>query len=168
MHATITKMMLVLPAQKASQDAGEAEAEAEAFDMALGDVPVWAINAAVRRWYRGQYGEGHSYTWQPAPAVLRSLAFLELAKIRRRIRDLESVLNAKAERELPPPSERPSAADITAKLRCLRPMADTPLTKRNIQVEAELERREARHILDRYEAEAQPSVFDLEPDNWNA
>src|SRR5262249_31531039 len=135
----------------------------EAFDRALSDVPIWAINAAVRGWYRGQYGDDHDYTWQPAPAVLRRLAFLELAKIRFRIRDLENVLHAKAERDLPPSFERPSLADIMAKLRCVQPM-DIPvrLTK------AEQERREARRILDRYEAEAQSSVFELDPADWNA
>jgi hypothetical protein len=163
--ATVTKMMLVLPSQKASEEAGEAKAEA--FDVALSDVPVCAINEAVRGWYRGQYGDGHNYTWQPAPAVLRRLAFLELTKIRYRIRDLENILAAKAERDLPPPAERPTWADIQKKLPWLRRMFDAPtdvpcapprLTRE------ELERRRAQEFLDRCEAEASARPADVTVD----
>jgi hypothetical protein len=165
MLATVTKMMLVLPSQKASEEAGEAKAEA--FDVALSDVPIWAINQAVCGWYRGQYGDGHNYTWQPVPAVLRSLAFLELAKIRYRIRDLENILNAKAERGLAPPSERPSFADITAKLRCLQRMPDAPVVRPDTghtrRALADLAANKRRREL-----AAAPSVFDLDPADWNA
>ena len=127
--ASVTKMMLALPSQKASEDAGEAKAEA--FDMSLKDVPYWAINEAISGWYQGRYGDAHNYTWQPAPAVLRSLAFLELAKIRYRIQDLENLLKAKAQRELPPESERPTLAQIEGKLRGLKRVPDAPVPRQD-------------------------------------
>jgi hypothetical protein len=162
MLAAVAKMMLVLPSQKASEAAGEAKAEA--FDLALSDVPVWAINEAVRGWYRGQYGDGHNYTWQPVPTTLRSLAFLELSKIRRRISDLEDLLNAKPARELPPPSERPTSADIRAKLQCLQRAPDAPVVRQDAghtkRALADLAANKLRREL-----AAAPSAFELDPDN---
>jgi hypothetical protein len=88
----ITKIMLALPSQKASEAA--AEARVEAFSVALDTLPCWAVAAAVRGWYCGQYGNEHDYRWQPAPAILRRLAYFEAWKLRRHIGALEDVLDA--------------------------------------------------------------------------
>ena len=48
----LTKMTLVLPS--ATQNEISAEARGEAFMVALDDVPVWAVQAAIRSWYAAQ------------------------------------------------------------------------------------------------------------------
>jgi hypothetical protein len=81
-HLVVTKMMLALPAAKANE-AGAA-ATAEAFEVALDDVPSWAVALAMRGWYRGEHrherheqGGRYDFDWRPSPAVLRKLALEE-------------------------------------------------------------------------------------------
>ena len=67
----LAKMMLVLPT--ASQNEASAEARAEAYLVALDDVPVWAVRSAIRLWHRGECGkdargEPFDYHWPPAAA----------------------------------------------------------------------------------------------------
>lgn len=88
----VTKMMLVLPAQKANETA--AEAQAEAYLDALDDVPSWAVQAAIRGWHRSAYGDKYSYKWRPQPAELREVSFLEAWKVRSRIAECEKLLQA--------------------------------------------------------------------------
>jgi hypothetical protein len=83
----ITKMMLVLPSQRPNEDA--AEARGEAYMLALEDVPTWAVNAAIRRWYRNEAGndeKGRPYdcTFAPVPGDLRRVAVAELWRVRHR------------------------------------------------------------------------------------
>lgn len=85
---TVSKMTMVL----AGREAGElaAEAKGEAFIDALEDVPSWAVQEAMRKWHRFEYGPKHDYKWQPAPATLRELAMLEVYRammVRRRLND---------------------------------------------------------------------------------
>lgn len=85
----VSKMLLVLP----SKESGElgAEAKGEAFMDALEDLPFWAVQAAMRKWHRGEYGSKHDYRWQPAPATLRECARLETFQVigtRRRLGEL--------------------------------------------------------------------------------
>jgi hypothetical protein len=88
----VTKLMLALPAS--AQNETGVEATGEAFQMALDDVPTWAVAAAARRWYRGECGEGFDYHWRPAPAELRRIAMLEKAKVQHRAATLRKVLAA--------------------------------------------------------------------------
>lgn len=86
---TVTKMTLVLPSKETGDLAGEAKGEA--YMAALEDVPSWAVQEAMRKWHRAEYGTKYDYKWQPAPAVLRELAMLETYRvmgIRRKLRDL--------------------------------------------------------------------------------
>ncbi len=89
--------MLALPAQR-STEAG-VEAAGEAFMAGLDDVPAWAVEAAIRRWYRGESQklgrEPHDFRWRPAPATLRRLAQIEAHRVRGRIIDLERLLSAR-------------------------------------------------------------------------
>jgi len=50
----VTKLLLVLPGQRTTEVA--AEAKAEAYMMALDDVPYWATEAAVRSSFRNDCG----------------------------------------------------------------------------------------------------------------
>jgi hypothetical protein len=88
----IVKLLQALSSQRTTQAA--IAARAEAFMIAVESDPHWAVAAAIRGWYRGQYGKEHDYRWPPAPAVLHELAMREAWKIRGRMRQLEDVLNA--------------------------------------------------------------------------
>jgi hypothetical protein len=88
----IVKLLQALSSQRTTQAA--IAARAEAFTIAVETDPHWAVAAAIRGWYRGQYGKEHDYRWPPAPAVLHDLAMREAWKIAGRIRQLEDVLNA--------------------------------------------------------------------------
>lgn len=96
MLVVITKMMLALPGQRASE-AG-AEATGEAYQIALGDLPPWSVTAALRRWYRRDAPpvdrQPHNYNWRPAPGILRAIAFEETSKVRGRAIELERLLTA--------------------------------------------------------------------------
>ena len=75
MQATIAAVAQVLVAFPVT-DAGVAgTARAEAFAMALDDLPAWAVAAACRQWLRGEGGiGGENYAFAPSPPQLRRLA----------------------------------------------------------------------------------------------
>lgn len=89
----VTKMLLVLPSQKVN-DVG-AEARAEAYMIALDDVASWAVEAAVRGWYRREYGEEREYTFAPGPPDLRAVAMIEQRKVGTRAAVLSRLLDAR-------------------------------------------------------------------------
>lgn len=88
----VTKLLLVLSLQKTSEQASDARAEA--YMAALDDVPYWAVEEAIRKWYRSEYGADHNYSFAPDPAVLRKVAQIEAMRLQVRIADLERVLSA--------------------------------------------------------------------------
>jgi hypothetical protein len=93
----LTKMVLSTPS--ATQNEASAEARGEAYLTALEDLPLWAVQAAIRRWHRGdagknQRGEPYDYHWLPAPAELRMIALLELWRVRERAAVLRKLLSA--------------------------------------------------------------------------
>lgn len=100
---TVTKMTLVLPSKETGDLAGEARGEA--FMAALEDVPSWAVQEAMRKWHRGEYGPKHDYKWQPAPATLRTLAMQETYLVMGTRRKLREVLVAEPLREFTPEDE---------------------------------------------------------------
>jgi hypothetical protein len=69
-----------------------AEAKAEAYHDAVGDLPPWAIHEAIRRWHRGECGE-HNYAFPPAPATLRQITEEILAPYRAAYEKAEAVAN---------------------------------------------------------------------------
>lgn len=93
----VTKMMMVLPST--AQNEFSAEARGEAFMAALEDLPAWAVQAAIRRWYRGDCGQNdkgqpYDYHWCPAPAELRQISQREMYRLKGRAEDLEKLLRA--------------------------------------------------------------------------
>ena len=85
----VTKMSLVLPSRETGDLAGEARGEA--YMAALEDVPSWAVQEAMRKWYRCECGQKHDYKWQPAPSTLRELSMMEVYRVkgaRRKLNDL--------------------------------------------------------------------------------
>lgn len=88
----VTKMLLALPSQRSTETGNEAKGEA--YLAALDDVPPWAVQEAVRKWYRGEHGAKYDYRWSPVPADLRALARAEEYRIRGRMTVLERITNA--------------------------------------------------------------------------
>lgn len=88
----VSEMINVL----ANKDVGEmgSEARGKAYLIALEDVSHWAVEAAQRGWYRGEYGSQYDYKWMPEPPVLREVALLEERKVRLAIKTMEGVLEA--------------------------------------------------------------------------
>jgi hypothetical protein len=125
----VTKIMLVLPAQR--QNEASAEARGEAYMAALDDMPTWAVAAAARRWYRGdagndEQGEPYDYSWCPAPADLRRVVMKEVVGIRYRAKQLRQLIAAQPRLEY---SEEHCAA-MRARLRGLfKSLGDLPVGK---------------------------------------
>lgn len=94
---TVTKMTLVLPSREAGELANEAKGEA--YMAALEDVPSWAVQEAMRKWYRAECGPKHDYKWQPAPSTLRSAAMTETYRVMGVCRRLKEILVAEPLRE---------------------------------------------------------------------
>lgn len=93
----VTKMMLVLPSKESGDLA--MEAKGEAYMAALEDIPCWAVQEAMRRWHRSEYGQKYDYKWQPAPSTLRDLALIETYRVRAVRRKLNDLLLAEPLRE---------------------------------------------------------------------
>jgi hypothetical protein len=83
MIALVGKLVLAKPARA---NGLEAEARIEAYTVALDDVPVWAVDAAIRKWHRGQCDRSfncrggrveYDYRWAPESADLRTIALRE-------------------------------------------------------------------------------------------
>ncbi len=59
-----------------------AAARAYMYEVALSDVPPWAIDAAIERWAKGdvpELGMGFlNFSFTPSPAILRKICMLEL------------------------------------------------------------------------------------------
>lgn len=93
----VTKLLLVLPSQRTTEAASEAKAEA--YMMALEEVPYWAVEAAVRKWFRNECGVDErgrpfDYQWAPSPGPLRRIAQVEAGRLLERIVALERLLHA--------------------------------------------------------------------------
>jgi hypothetical protein len=75
-------MLLAFPAAGSASEAA-AQARSDVYDDALGDLPPWAINAAIKRWAKGEVPADLNmgvlnFTFAPSPAILRKLAKVEL------------------------------------------------------------------------------------------
>jgi hypothetical protein len=107
-------MLLAFPAAGSSSEAA-AQARSDVYDDALSDIPPWALNAAIKRWSRGEVpadlGLGAlNYSFAPAPAVLRKVAKYELSPFEAQANKLRRLLAAvPVERAMDPaPIEKPA------------------------------------------------------------
>jgi len=78
----LTRMLLAFPAAGSFSEAAAA-ARSDVYDDALSDIPPWALNAAIKRWSRGEMPYDLNlgtvnFTFAPPPAILRKLAKHEL------------------------------------------------------------------------------------------
>jgi hypothetical protein len=90
-------MFLAMPTGGSSSEAA-AEARADMYDEALSDIPPWAIDAAIKRWGKGdvpELGMGTlNFAFPPAPAILRKICKLELQPFEDQTLKLTRVLKA--------------------------------------------------------------------------
>jgi hypothetical protein len=78
-----SKMMMVLAGRESGEFAGAAKGEA--YTIALNDVPFWAVEEAMRKWYRRDCDVGadvFDYRWMPDPGSLRQVARQEECFVR--------------------------------------------------------------------------------------
>jgi hypothetical protein len=92
----LTKMLLAFPAAGSSSEAA-AQARSDVYDDALGDMPPWAINAAIKRWAKGEVPLDLNmgvlnFTFAPSPAILRKLAKVELGPFETQATQLRNLL----------------------------------------------------------------------------
>jgi hypothetical protein len=92
----VSKLLMTLAGREGGDLTGQAKGEA--YRAALDDVPCWATEGAARRWYRGDCGAQHNYTWPPAPAVLRGIARQTECAVRWKATELQQLLTAEEER----------------------------------------------------------------------
>lgn len=80
----VTVLLMGLSFGQTSERA--ADAKLEVFEIALGDVPAWAVDRAARRWLRGEcppeVDHRPNYNFPPSPSTLRALALLETGPYR--------------------------------------------------------------------------------------
>ena len=90
-------MVLAMPTGCSSSEAA-AEARADMYEEALSDIPPWAIDAAIKRWGKGdvpELGMGSlNFTFAPASAILRKICKLELQPYEDQALKLTRVLEA--------------------------------------------------------------------------
>jgi hypothetical protein len=92
----LTKMLLAFPAAWSSSEAA-AQARSDIYDDALGDLPPWAINAAIKRWAKGEVPADlnmgiMNFTFAPSPAILRKLTKVELGPFEAQAAKLRALL----------------------------------------------------------------------------
>ncbi len=91
--------MLILGLAKAKgATVEEAEAKYDLYEIALSDVPAWAVAAGAVRWAKGKCPESimknPNYEFPPGPATLRGLAEWELAPYQTSVRDLTRLVES--------------------------------------------------------------------------
>lgn len=96
--AAVSKLLTVLAGERKS-DLVE-EARSEVYLDVLDDVPCWAVETAVRRWFRhdcgtDERGRPHDYKWAPDPGTLRKIAIEDVYALGARIGKIQRVLDAR-------------------------------------------------------------------------
>lgn len=99
-RAKALSKLLMVYANQMGED--EATAHAEAYRMALDDVPVWAVREAVRRWFRGEIGGSTARRGFPPPApLLRDCALAQIRHAEGQRVVLTRLLHAHAREDAP-------------------------------------------------------------------
>jgi DNA-binding FrmR family transcriptional regulator len=94
----ISKLLTVLAGERKS-DLVE-EARSDVYLDVLDDIPWWAVDSAVRSWFRhdcGTDGRGrpYDYKWPPDPGTLRKIALKFTYPISARIKTMQRMLDAR-------------------------------------------------------------------------
>jgi hypothetical protein len=94
----VSKLLTVLAGERKS-DLVE-EARSDVYLDVLDDVAWWAVDAAVRAWFKhdcgtDERGRPHDYKWAPDPGTLRKIALTFTYPIGSRIGSIQRVLEAR-------------------------------------------------------------------------
>ena len=94
----VSKLITVLPGERKS-DLVE-EARSEVYLDVLDDVPWWAVDLAVRAWFKhdcgtDERGKAHNYVFAPNPGTLRKIALKFTYPISARIKTIQRVVEAR-------------------------------------------------------------------------
>lgn len=105
----VSKLITVLAGERKS-DLVE-EARSEVYLDVLDDVPCWAVENAVRRWFKhdcgtDERGKPHDYKWAPDPGTLRKIAQEDVAAFGARIGKIQRILDAREYVDCGPQLER--------------------------------------------------------------
>jgi hypothetical protein len=88
-------MLLAFPTSGNSSDAA-ADARGDMYDEAVEDIPPWALNAAIKRWVKGDVPDlrlgALNFNFAPAPAVLLAICKLELVDFKVQAAAIERLL----------------------------------------------------------------------------
>lgn len=113
----LTKLLLGYPTAGGATEQA-AEARLGFYLESVSDIAPWALDAAIKRWVRGDIGKGN-IDFAPSPGALRRLCEEELEPFEAQIFKLRRLLSAMPiERAMDPtpipPSERPSEIGSSA------------------------------------------------------
>lgn len=94
----VSKVLTVLGGERKS-DLVE-EARSDVYLDVLDDIPWWAVDFAVRSWFRhdcgtDERGQPYNYKWSPDPGTLRKIALKFTYPISARIETMQRVLEAR-------------------------------------------------------------------------
>lgn len=88
----VTKLMLGYPAAGGSSDEA-AQSRLSFYLEAVSDIAPWALDAAIKRWVRGDVGKGN-IDFAPSPGALRRLCEEELEPLEAQMVKLRRLLTA--------------------------------------------------------------------------
>ncbi|MGU3495915.1 hypothetical protein ACLBXM_17885 [Xanthobacteraceae bacterium A53D] len=94
-NVEVAGLLLAFPSANLSDAA--LQVRARAYHTALEGVPAWALQAAARRWLRGE-GDGNNLDFAPSPPRLRKMADAEILPVREHLVQLRRLRDATAER----------------------------------------------------------------------
>lgn len=115
------KLLAVFPAGNLSE--AVIDARSEAYQIALEDVPTWAVEAAAKHWLKGEVyalNDKPNLSFPPSPPQLRALALDEWAKARAALWRYRRLMDGKTERVVPLEDRRPLPKEM---FQCLKGMA---------------------------------------------
>lgn len=95
---SVSKLLVVLAGERKSELSEGARADV--YLDVLEDAPWWAVQAAVKLWFRhdcgtDERGKPHNYVFAPDPGTLRKIALAQTWEIGGRINKLQRVLEAR-------------------------------------------------------------------------
>lgn len=88
----LTKMLLAYPTAGGATEQAM-EARVSFYQEAVSDIAPWALDAAIKRWVRGDIGKGN-IDFAPSPGALRRLCEEELEPFQAQIFKLKRLLTA--------------------------------------------------------------------------
>jgi hypothetical protein len=88
----LTRLLLGYPSAGGATERA-AEARLSFYDEAVSDIAPWALDAAIKRWVRGDIDKGN-IDFAPSPGALRRLCEDEIEPFKAQIFKLERLLSA--------------------------------------------------------------------------